>query len=176
MAMIRRLSLLIATSALFCVQSATAQSEPVCQSAEYEQLDFWVGDWQVYNEDDQLAGENSITKSADGCQLLEHWSGQGGASGHSQTFYNPATEKWRQVWVGSGSIIDIEGGMTETGSMKLTGRLTYFQSRTNHDFSGEWTPLEDGRVKQHFEIENAETGKWGTWFTGFYSRKPDATD
>jgi hypothetical protein len=34
-----------------------------------------------------------------------------------------------------------------------------------------WTPLPDGRVRQHFK-ESSDGGKtWTDWFDGYYSKK-----
>lgn len=143
---------------------------PPCEGEAYHQFDFWVGDWNVAATNGQFAGNNSITREEGGCLLLESWTSASGTTGQSYNFYNPATDTWRQVWVSAGAIIDYEGGLTETGSMKLIGTITYHASGQSSPFTGEWTLNEDGSVTQHFEQYNVETEEWATWFTGIYTR------
>lgn len=144
---------------------------PPCQADAYHDFDFWVGDWRVTAPNGQFAGTNSITREESGCLLLETWTSAGGTTGQSYNYYNPDTDKWRQVWVSAGAIIDYEGGLTEAGSMKLVGSITYHGTGQSSPFTGEWTPNEDGTVTQHFEQYNAETDEWAAWFTGTYTRQ-----
>lgn len=147
---------------------------PPCSDAVFRQFDFWLGDWEVTGPNGSFAGNNSITSEEGGCLLLETWTSANGTTGQSYNYYNPATEKWRQVWVSSGLLIDYEGGLTETGSMKLTGTATYIASGQEADFTGEWTPNEDGTVTQHFEQYDADAQAWKPWFTGIYSKSMPA--
>jgi len=143
---------------------------PPCEGEAYHQFDFWVGEWSVTAANGQFAGNNSITREEGGCLLLETWTSAGGTTGQSYNYYNPDTDKWRQVWVSAGALIDYEGGLTDTGSMKLVGTITYHAGPQTAPFTGEWTLNDDGTVTQHFEQFNAQTDEWATWFTGTYTR------
>ena len=92
-----------------------------------------------------------------------------GGTGQSYNYYDPARQKWRQVWVSSTAMIDYEGGLTETGSMKLEGTITYLANAQTAPFTGEWTLNENGTVRQYFEQYDAESDTWKPWFTGLYS-------
>ena len=35
---------------------------PPCSGEEYNQFDFWVGDWEVFNPEGQKVGENKVEK------------------------------------------------------------------------------------------------------------------
>lgn len=151
-------------------QNQSTQPAP-CADDAFRQFDFWLGEWEVISETNgAIAGFNTITSEESGCLILERWENVSGNTGQSYNFYNPATQTWRQVWVSQGAIIDYEGGLTETGSMKLEGTITYTATRQQADFTGEWTPNEDGTVTQHFEQFDAETDEWKPWFTGQYHR------
>ncbi|GAB5456401.1 MAG: hypothetical protein Hens2KO_26300 [Henriciella sp.] len=143
---------------------------PPCIQDAYKQFDFWLGTWEVTTPDGAVAGTNKITSEESGCLILETWRSATGGSGQSYNYYNPATEKWRQVWVSAGFIIDYEGGLTASGSMKLAGKITYTASSFEADFTGEWALNDDGTVTQHFEQYDAENDEWTTWFTGIYTR------
>ena len=161
--------------AAFTAQAQQAAPPPACDSAAYHQFDFWLGEWQVSDGDGTLQGTNSITSEEGGCVLVERWASVRGNTGQSYNFYSPASDEWRQVWVSAGSIIDYTGGLTETGSMKLTGTITYHRSGQSAPFTGEWTPNDDGSVTQHFEQYSADKDEWVTWFTGIYRRAASET-
>ncbi len=55
-------------SAILAAQSDTPTME----------LDFWVGEWDAYNEQGDRVGSNSTLRHIDGCMLLESWTGAGG--------------------------------------------------------------------------------------------------
>lgn len=159
---------------------ALAQSEdtppPPCSTEPYHQFDFWLGDWEVIAEPNgTIAGFNSITREENGCLILERWESIGGGTGQSYNYYNPATQKWRQVWISQGAMIDYEGGLTESGSMKLLGTITYVATAQTAEFTGEWTPNDDGTVTQHFEQYDPEKDEWVVWFTGRYTRMAEDT-
>ena len=152
---------------------AQQPQSPCATQPHYADFDFWVGEWDVFNLKGQKAGENSIRKEEGGCLIVERWRSAGGGTGQSYNFYNPVTEEWRQLWVSPGAIIDYTGGLTDSGAMRLEGEIFYPANGQRADFFGEWTPQEDGSVRQHFEQFNAETGEWTPWFTGIYRRKED---
>lgn len=171
-----RISVLAASILAIGQVAAAQEAEPVptppppCSQDEFKQFDFWLGDWEVTTPKGVVAGVNKITREEAGCLILETWKSVNGGTGQSYNYYNPATEKWRQVWVSAGLIIDYEGGLTDSGSMKLAGKVTYTTSKLEAEFTGEWTPNEDGTVTQHFEQFDEETGEWTPWFTGTYTR------
>ncbi|MEZ5598746.1 MAG: hypothetical protein R3E84_20640 [Pseudomonadales bacterium] len=138
-----------------------------CDGAAFRQFDFWLGHWAVTVKNGRPAGQNTIVSDQQGCLLMEHWQGVGGATGRSVNFYDPERQRWRQVWVAPGTVIDIEGGLEASG-MRLTGTIVYVPAGNRRPFRGLWTPLADGRVRQYFE-EQGEDGAWQSWFEGFYT-------
>jgi len=140
-----------------------------CEGIEAaRELDFWIGDWDVRLADGTLVGHNSISKDEGGCTLLERWSGAGGSTGTSMTFYQPSRDQWRQLWVGSnGTLIDIAGGLRD-GAMYLEGTIEYVADARIEAFRGTWSELSDGRVRQHFEEFSLVAQTWQTWFDGYY--------
>jgi len=155
------------------LQGARINLRP-CENLDvYRQFDFWVGDWDVYAQE-QKAGTNSIQKVAGDCILLENWTSASGMSvGKSINFYHPHKQKWMQLWVdSSGLVIPIEGEYRD-GAMHLTGEYLYRNGRRSL-FRGTWTPLPDGRVRQFLEESNDEGETWNVWFDGYYSRREQA--
>lgn len=159
--------------------SAPAQSEapaprppPGCDAAEYRQFDFWLGEWEVSTPDGQVAGHNTITRVAGGCALHENWVGRRGFSGQSLNGWNRRTRQWQQTWIdSSGGRLDLAGG-ADGGGMLLEGRTPHAQESGRvvlHRIR--WSPLPDGRVRQHWETSADDGRNWSTAFDGSYRRR-----
>ena len=162
------LSLIVSTT------PTQAQQDPprgICkQGGHFNDFDFWVGEWEVFGADGvEHAGKNSIVKMEKDCLLHESWRGDNGSTGQSMNYYNPVTEKWRQVWVAYGISIDYEGGLVD-GKMILEGTIYYYTRDEEFPFKGTWSQLEDGSVRQFFEQFDPEDNTWKPWFDGRYVR------
>jgi len=147
----------------------SAMVEPVspCSAPEHRQFDFWLGDWNVESAASPgTVSRNRITRVNDGCTLREEYSSPGGYAGTSLSFYDAARKIWHQTWIDNrGAALFLEGGM-EGQSMVLA--TTADPQQANRIT---WTPLEDGRVRQHWE-STADGGKtWMTVFDGYYSKR-----
>lgn len=77
------------------------------------ELDFWVGNWNVYSaKDNSLAGKNSIQKI--NTTYSEHWKGVNGFEGTSFTLLVKSNQKWQQTWVdNTNNQIDFQGHFTK---------------------------------------------------------------
>lgn len=139
-----------------------------CAGPEHRQFDFWVGDWEVRNPDGEVAGTNVITAVASGCALNEYWRSARGPTGTSLNWYEPATEQWHQLWVGLGYYLRLSGGL-EAGKMVLSGERESPEGAVIDRIT--WTPLEDGRVRQLWEMSRDGGRSWEVAFEGFYSRR-----
>lgn len=131
-----------------------------CQFSDHSrQLDFWIGKWDVFAPNGQKAGVNIIEPFADGCSLMENWTATGGGNGKSINYYDAATQKWYQHWIGSGGgavryegsfkdgAMRFEAETTAPNGQKVLNRLTFSKN-------------DDGSVRQFAEISN-DGGK--TW-------------
>lgn len=90
-----------------------AANPPPCSQPETKQFDFWIGDWNL--EWSNGKGRNVITKTLDGCVVLENFDGTPAMPlrGMSVSTYNARLGKWQQTWV------DNEGGYLDfTGEYK----------------------------------------------------------
>jgi hypothetical protein len=138
-----------------------------CTAPEYRQFDFWLGDWDV--ESPAAPGSishNRISGINGGCTLREEYTTATGYEGTSLNFYDAARRSWHQTWIDNqGGALYLEGGLRD-GSMVLatTGDPKNLQRIT-------WTPLDDGRVRQHWEASVDGGGSWTTVFDGFYTRR-----
>jgi hypothetical protein len=94
-----------------------SNAAPCENDPTHRQFDFWIGEWNVYNQAGQLAGTSSVQNILEGCVVFENWTGIHGYAGKSFNFVDPASGNWRQTWVDSrGGKIEFTGGL-EAGNM-----------------------------------------------------------
>lgn len=158
------------------VRLAQAEQKPaaLCSAEKFREFDFWAGSWEVADGSGTHAGHNEVTLEMKGCVLVERWKSAQGGNGISMNHYDPQAGKWHQHWVGLGLVLEMAGGMKD-GSMELQGPLQYLTTGKTTLLRGIWTPLPDGRVRQHF-LESTDDGKtWTEWFDGFYTRAKQAS-
>lgn len=148
--------------------STTAQESKPCSEDVHAAFDFWIGAWEVRLADGTLAGHNDIQKRAGGCTLVERWRGVSGSRGRSINYFDPLDGRWHQHWVdNSGLILRLAGGPQDSGvRLQGTGRDPGRLHRIT------WAPLDDGRVRQHWEVSEDGGEGWTEVFDGFYSRLP----
>ena len=162
-------ALLLSGMALAPVARGRQQAPPRCDTPEYRQFDFWVGDWTV-TSGGTPAGVNRVTLEEAGCLVHEHWTGAGGGTGQSFNFYDRADHRWHQVWVSSSGTVLFLSGQYADGRLEYAGeapavsgagtahqRLTFYRNA-------------DGSVRQLWQ-SSADGHDWQTVFDGRYVRK-----
>lgn len=170
------LGLLLCAPMVWAQETQAPPAPPKCDTAEFRQFDFWVGDWEVRADDADAAllGRNRIERSADGCRLLENWTSARGGSGQSLNGWDRRYRVWRQFWIGSdGVVLRLEGGLRE-GAMVMDGELKGRDGGIQRQRIT-WTPQADGSVRQHWETSEDDGASWSTAFVGIY-RRTDAAD
>ena len=138
---------------------------PACQSAEYRQFDFWLGEWEVFLPNGKKAGESRIESISAGCALLENWSGSGGFSGKSLNSYDKEDKRWHQSWVdSSGSRLELAGSYTDKRMVLSSGSGAALQRIA-------WSVNDDGSVRQLWESTADGGVTWMVQFDGKYVRR-----
>ncbi|MDN5204839.1 hypothetical protein QQ008_25840 [Fulvivirgaceae bacterium BMA10] len=162
---------------IFSLGTSLAQSNShACSEDEfYQKLDFWVGEWKVYDTSGKLVGNNKIEKILNGCAVMEHWTSVGGSEGKSLFYVDNNTRNWKQVWVTQGA--KTVGGQKEktmikafvNGGLRFQGELLAgdktFLDRTT------LTPNHDGSVRQLIEISRDAGKTWSKSFEGIYRKE-----
>ena len=156
----------VAVAALCSGRSHATDPTPAltCEAAENRQLDFWLGDWDVYDMpgNGAPAAHASITSLLDRCVIHELYEGTNGGRGESFSIYDRPRGVWHQTWVTNhGKLLMIEGRLGN-GKVVLSGQqLTDEHKR--HDVRASWWPEKDG-VRELGESSD-DGGK--TWNTDF---------
>jgi len=125
-----------------------------------EQLDFWLGEWDVSWDDDQH-GRNTITRILDSRVIQEQFDGAPSADlrGMSLSVYSPRLGQWRQTWVDNeGNYWDFRGGVQGDDMILATddvidGRAVklrmVFYNIERHELDWRWERSDDnGRTWQ----------------------------
>jgi hypothetical protein len=140
---------------------------PACAAAEFHQLDFWLGDWDVRIRGREHEGEkweeghgtNRIRRILGGCVVVENFAADGPGqlwAGNSLSEYVPAEKQWRQVWADDqGSWLSFTGGKSGkdfvlTGEPRggRTMRMVFHDIRPDH-ISWRWEGTrDDGKTWQ----------------------------
>ena len=155
------------------IDPATGISAP-CSSPEFRQFDYWLGSWVVRNGEGAEIGRNRISRISQGCSVEEAWIPGRGPSGGSLNWFEPATGRWNQLWVGGGGgILKLEGGL-EDGVMTLSGNSVSPAGATVGNRI-RWIPMPDGRVEQRWESNTGADGAWQVVFRGFYEREEETS-
>ena len=151
---------------------ATTVAAPgaACNTAEYRQFDFWLGEWVVHGgpAGDQLQGTSRIERSDNGCWLVEHWHSARGGDGTSLNAWDAQYKVWRQFWTGAdGVVLRLEGGLQD-GAMVMTGELPRAQGGVQLQ-KIRWIPGADGSVEQRWETSDDAGASWQVAFLGRYT-------
>lgn len=164
---------LVYTLLLVFAGTAWAEGEPrpkPCTAESYNQFDFWLGKWTVSNDAGEIQGNNHIHKIMGNCGMQENWTGGSGFVGTSYNFYDSRSKVWRQTWIDNqGGSLLLTGGLVGT-SMQLSGERASREGKTVIDRIT-WTPLADGRVRQHWQASEDAGKTWSDVFDGYYKRE-----
>ena len=145
---------------------ALVEPHKPCNTPEFRQFDFWVGDWKVESAAAPgSASRNRISVINDGCALREEYTTPYGYAGTSVNFYDAARKLWHQTWIDNqGGALYLEGGLVGNAMvLSSVADATSIQRIT-------WTPQADGRVRQHWESTSDGGKAWTTVFDGYYTR------
>ncbi|MEW6983883.1 hypothetical protein AAD001_14615 [Colwelliaceae bacterium 6471] len=157
---------------IFCLINAISFSiwAKPCEEAQYQQFDFWLGQWQVSSKTSKGISQSKITKINDGCGILEEYSTPSGFKGKSLNIYDKLDQKWHQTWVdNTGMLLKLSGTLIN-GEMVLEG-VTYDKDHNAIVNRITWHKNPDNSVRQHWQISADQGKNWQTIFDGHYSLK-----
>ncbi len=150
--------------------------KPCDANQKYNEFNFWLGEWEVYDLKNNIAGFSKISKILDNCVVLEEWTSAAAQqgfvfAGKSYNTYNASTKQWQQTWV------DNTGGSNEYLSGYFENEAMHFKSRPFSNGKNSsvrkitFYKLKDGKVRQHGEISNDEEKTWTTEYDLEYRPK-----
>jgi tetratricopeptide (TPR) repeat protein len=129
-----------------------------CQTPEFRQFDFWIGNWSVENPAGQKVGDNRVTREQDGCVLIEHWKGRGVETGTSFNYYDIRDKKFHQLYLDNSG----NAGAFPPMAGRLVGNkmIMISDEKVSPIFRWTWYVISPGKVRQMAEQSNDEQKTW----------------
>lgn len=150
---------------------AGATAEPIdapCQAAEYRQYDAWLGEWDVASPTLGPIGQNRITAAADGCGLIEEWTGRDGSRGIGLMAYSAREGKWQQFWTDTRGKVSRSSGAEEQGRLVLEAEAAPAQGNRQRVVL---QSLTDKTLRQTQEGSDDGGRTWVVQFEAIYRRR-----
>ena len=164
---------------VFPAPGAGAEASPCQADPAFRRLDFWIGDWYVYDSPGGgKAGRSVLKKILRGCAVSVDWTEADGSGEIQETFfYEKARKTWHQVWISDAGPTKERRSIDDgpAGSLRFLGEVLQLDGRSYLDRSTV-TPTKDGRVRQVIEMSRDRGATWRTVFEGEYRRRPANDD
>ena len=158
------------------LEFADQNARPCEYDQVYRLLDFWVGDWDVYVNENQKIGVSVVRKMVNGCAIQENYEQTDGFVGENLFYYNNISGEWKMVWV-TGAAVSL-GGVKEKimtarddhGGVRFTGELP--DNTTGQKILDRSTisPVSKDRVNMVIQQSRDGGDNWVTTFSGYYQR------
>jgi hypothetical protein len=161
------------TSLLKLVQKNAAP----CDEPEFHQLDFWLGDWDVFSASGgPQQGGSHIGAAMGGCVVWENWtSASSSYFGKSYNTYNINLHRWEQYWVDNAACVMFFHGNLNNGVMDYwTDEIPQPNGQKLRRHL-QFIPLAPGKVRQ-FSQASVDDGKtWSSEYDFLYIRHVHAS-
>lgn len=142
---------------------------PCGNQIEYKQFDFWVGEWVVTSEGQQVA-TSSIQRIVNSCIIFENYLQADGYLGKSFNFFDAHLRKWRQTWVDARGFVSEFAGEYKDGAMRFEGE-SHLADGSKVLRHMTLFKLSADRVRQLSEVSTDEGKTWRVNYDFIYTRK-----
>ncbi len=150
--------------------SSPPQPSPVETDPAYHKLDFWLGDWEVFDFATKVRdGHNRIERVLKGAAIVENWADANGSEGKSWFYYYRPEKRWKQIWVTDGGMVKEKALVEEfpDGGVRFRGEIPR-RDGTKITDQTTLTPLPEGRVRQVIEWSKDGGQTWETVYDAIY--------
>jgi hypothetical protein len=145
------------------IPETKTQQTPACKDlSEFRQLDFWLGDWEVFDKGQKLS-DTRVEPVLKDCALAETWVAvEGGHGGRGLSTYAPLTQKWEYFWVADNGYMSHWTGILIGNEMRFAAE----QTREGVKKLRHWSLIKmpDGSVRE-LSVGSSDGGK--TWVTEY---------
>lgn len=142
--------------------AAPQSKSQACDSSHNGELDFWIGDWDVFD----AGSENKVAavrveKILGSCVLHEKYEDPQGLQGESFSVYDAGRKAWFQTWVTNrGQVVSIQGRF-QGSFLEMSG--TFSSESTSAMVRATWKPTSRG-VRETAERSFDDGKSWQPWF------------
>lgn len=145
---------------------------PCSVDPKMREFDFWIGEWDVYqNATNTLVGHSVVQKVSGECALLENWDAVSGTStGKSLNYYDVGTDTWEQDWIGSmGGSQRYVNGIYKDSAMRFSYENITNGKKTSGNFV--FYNLGPGKVRQYQDSSDDGGKTFSVSYDFIYIRK-----
>lgn len=167
-------SLLLLCSIFTCLLFA---QKPCENNPKYNEFDFWIGEWTVYNTQNKIAGFSKISKILENCVVLEEWTSTNQFNngityaGKSYNTFDANTGEWQQTWVDNvGGSTEFLHGKYENNALTFLTDLFKIDSVNYAKRKLTFFYLDKNKVRQQGEISSDKGKTWKTEYDLEYRR------
>src|SRR5580698_5326370 len=165
--------LVVAMSQRLVAQTAAPVAPPQglpCAAPAHHQLDFWVGEWRVFQTADNVEVATSrIEIVMSGCGIKETVDSPGAPGGHyigtSYSSYDRKDGKWHQMYIDTTGSVGLYTGGTDGADMAFNA-----PGRGSALLRMVYKPLADGSVRQIGTVSNDQGKTWQPEYDYTYRR------
>jgi hypothetical protein len=160
----------IVSGKMSAASAIQGQGSKPCSAPQYHQFDFWLGDWDVFDNDPHtLVARAKVSSILDGCVLLEEYEQTDGLKGKSFSIYDASRDVWHQSWVTNrGQLLWMEGHYANN-EMVLIGSED-LRAGIEKQARGTWKQVRDG--VRETAVTSTDGGKhWDLWFDLMFHRR-----
>jgi hypothetical protein len=150
--------------------AAMRKNAHTCNSPEFRQFDYWLGEWDVEANGQKIA-RSSIQLILDECVIFENYEAFRGYAGKSFSVFEKSAGAWQQCYVDTGGGYhrwtdghpDANGAMTFRWDYTLNGQKTL----------NKMTYVKEGpdKVRQILEASTDDGKTWAQTYNGLYTRR-----
>lgn len=158
------------------VQLADQNARPCEYEPTYRILDFWLGEWEVFINENQKIGESYIRKLVNGCAMQESFAQLDGFLGENFFYYNNITGEWKMVWV-TGTAVLLGGVKERVLTSRDDSGALHFIGELPGNIPGQVIldrttviPASADRINIIVEQSRDSGANWVTTFSGSYQR------
>ncbi len=159
------------------LEVADQNARPCEYDPVYRILDFWLGEWDVFANENQKIGVSFIRKMVNGCAIQENFEQLDGFVGQNLFYFNNVTGEWKMIWV-TGAATSL-GGVKEKVMMARDDSGTVrFQGTLPDNTAGQlildrstFAPVSKDRVNMTIQQSRDGGDNWVTTFSGYYQRR-----
>jgi tetratricopeptide (TPR) repeat protein len=144
--------------------AAVKKNAHPCATAEHRAFDFWIGEWDVFVNDQKIA-YSSIQLTLDECAIFENYTALRGYSGKSFSAFDAATKKWQQRYFDTtGAVHDWTGEVTGDA-------LRFFLNHDGQTDRMTYTKEGPDQVRQFIDTSTDGGKTWNVSYDGKYVRR-----
>ncbi|MBK7091313.1 MAG: tetratricopeptide repeat protein [bacterium] len=159
------------------LEVADQNARPCEYDPVYRILDFWLGEWDVFANENQKIGVSFIRKMVNGCAIQENFEQLDGFVGQNLFYFNNVTGEWKMIWV-TGAATSLGGVKEKVMNARDDSGTVRFQGTLPDNTAGQlildrstFAPVSKDRVNMTIQQSRDGGDNWVTTFSGYYQRR-----